>query len=459
MRLPRRRRRIARSLGVATAVCAGIFLVMSQLPAGAITVNGTPSPVTGNATWFTGLGSPYGGCGLPQANLDSQNFIALNVFNTPGDYSGHTRPVPASQSSIMGMWDNGLNCGRWVQVSISDFCTGTNDGAPNMAFCRNGSYVADQFNGATLNMLVADSCADGNAWCRDDPFHIDLAQASLNQFMLNGAPVGNMYPDHWNNRHVTWQFIPAPNYSGDIQIGFLQGAQVWWPAISVSHLPNGIHGIDFLQNGVWTAAQMNSDMGQSYIIGGTTAGGSQFQIRVHDSSDQLLNNGRVYTFSLPSACGSQCSAAYTQTTYTTSDGGGPSASPSTGTTGGPSTSPSATRSVSPSASRTSAGPSGPAGACAVTSTVTSSWSTGYQTTITVTNNGPATSAAWTVNFGFPATQTIANSWNAVVSQSSQQVTANNQTYNAAIPPGGNTTWGMVVNGANQPLTNLSCTVR
>ena len=29
------------------------------------------------------LGSPYGGCGLPQDQLETQNWIALNVFNTP----------------------------------------------------------------------------------------------------------------------------------------------------------------------------------------------------------------------------------------------------------------------------------------------------------------------------------------------------------------------------------------
>ena len=108
------------------------------------------------------------------------------------------------------MFDNGLNCGRWVQVTIGNYCTGINDGAPNEPFCRNGSWVSDQYNGATLDMVVADSCDDGNAWCKDDPYHVDLAQASLNQFVLNGQPVGNMYPDHWNNRQVTWQFIPAP---------------------------------------------------------------------------------------------------------------------------------------------------------------------------------------------------------------------------------------------------------
>ena len=48
-------------------VAACLTLLLGQLPAGALDVTGTPAPVTGNATWFSGLGSPYGGCGLPQA--------------------------------------------------------------------------------------------------------------------------------------------------------------------------------------------------------------------------------------------------------------------------------------------------------------------------------------------------------------------------------------------------------
>jgi hypothetical protein len=93
--------------------------------------------------------------------------------------------------------------------------------------------------GATLDFVVADSCDDGNAWCKDDPYHVDLAQASLNQFVLNGQPVGNMYPDHWNNRQVSWQFIPAPNYTGDIKIGAIQGAQPYWPLSPSPTCPTG----------------------------------------------------------------------------------------------------------------------------------------------------------------------------------------------------------------------------
>ena len=348
-----RRRRIWRApvLALTFLGCAAMLLA-AQLPASAIDVSGTPSPVTGNATWFTGLGSPYGGCGLPQADLDSQNFLALNVQNSPGVYSNLPRPIPAADASEIGMFDNGLNCGRWVQVTIGNYCTGVNDGAPAEPFCRNGSWVSDQYNGATLDFVVADSCDDGNAWCKDDPYHVDLAQAALNQFVLSGQPVGNMYPDHWNNRQVSWQFIAAPGYTGDISIGAIQGAQPYWPAIAISHLPNGIHGVQYYANGSWADAQMDSDMGDDYIIAPTTGPGTpgtQYQIRVVDAAGNLVNNGEVYSFTLPAGCTDGCPAAYTPISYTTSGGGTStgSPSPSPSPTSSPSQSPTPTPSPEP----------------------------------------------------------------------------------------------------------------
>ena len=428
------------------ALAAVVTLLLFQVPANALDLTGTPSPVTGNATYFSGLGAPYGGCGLPQANLDSQDFVALNVFNTPGDYTMYPRPVPAANASRLGMFDNGLNCGRFVQVSIGNLCTGTNDGAQNEPFCRNGSWVADKYNGATLTMVVGDSCADSNAWCRDDPYHLDLHQDSLNRFLRNGVAVGDMYPNHWNNRQISWQFVPAPNYTGDIQIGFLQGAQTWWGATSISHLPNGIHGVQFFAGGTWRNATMDGDMGQAYILSPTTAGGTTFQIRVLDAGDTLINNGRVYTFSLPASCGSQCSAAYTQVSYTTSDGG-------TGGGGPTTTPPPPPTTTTPTTTTTSA----PApGGCTATESITNSWSGGFQASVTVTNTGTSAINAWTVTGTFPGSQTLVNSWNATVTQSGAQVTAANASYDGSIPAGGSTTWGMTVNGANQALTNVGC---
>jgi Cellulose binding domain len=434
-----RRRRL--TVSVFAIVAAVALVVLAQLPAGAINVSGTPSPVTGNATWFSGLGSPYGGCGLPQADLDSQNFLALNVQNSPGVYSDLPRPISAANAAEIGMFDNGLNCGRWVQVTIGNYCTGTNDGAPNEPFCRNGSWVSDQYNGATLDMVVADSCDDGNAWCKDDPYHVDLAQASLNQFVLNGAPVGNMYPNHWNNRQVSWQFVAAPGYTGDISIGAIQGAQPYWPAIAISHLPNGIHGVQYFANGSWVTATMDSDMGDDYIIGpttGTGTAGTQYEIQVIDASGNLINNGRVYNFTLPSGCTNGCGTAYTPISYTTSTG--------------PVTSPSPSPSPSPSSS-----PSTGSGTCTLTEAVTNSWSGGYQLQLTVTNTGSAPTTGWTTGFAFAdTTETIASSWNATVTQTGTKVSAVNASYDGSIAAGGSTTFGMVVNGSNSALSALTC---
>ncbi|MDI5971101.1 cellulose-binding protein [Streptomyces sp. SL13] len=273
---------------------------------------------TGNATHFDGLGTPYGGCGIPQADLDSQDFVALNVFNTPDDPDYNTRPVPAQDAAKMGSWQNGLNCGRWVRVNIGDYCDGTNDGAWNEPFCRDGGgWTADAYNGATLTMLVADSCADPNAWCRQDPGHLDLATGSLNRFTLNGSPVGDLYPDHWNNRQISWSFVPAPDYSGDISVAFMQNASADWPAVSVNHLPNGIHGVDYFDGGSWHSASMNSDMGQSYVLQPDSPGGTQYTIRVYDADGDLVQGGRTYTFDLPSDCGGGCANAYNPVSYTT----------------------------------------------------------------------------------------------------------------------------------------------
>ncbi len=395
------------------------------------------TPTTGNATHFDALGAPYGGCGLPQDMLDSPDFVALNVYKTPGDYSFYPRPLPPSEADKIGLWDNGRNCGRFVQVTIGDFCTGVNDGAPGQPFCRNGSWVADGYDGAQLTMVVADSCGDANAWCRDDPGHLDLKTGSLNRFVKNGAPVGDMDPAHWNNRRISWSFVPAPAYTGDLKIGFLQGAQRYWTAIALSHLPNGIHGVEYLgPDGVWQQARPDSDMGQAFVIAPTTTAGTSYAIRVRDVGDALVNAGRVYRFTLPDQCLSGCGPAYTPASYTTGDD------------------------TPPTTTTTTTTPSVPAGAsCAATSAVTGSWNGGHQLEITVRNTGSLPLSGWTTSFSFAGTQRVTSSWNAVPTQTGQQVRATNQTYNGTLAAGATVTWGAVVDGAAQPLSGMACTAR
>jgi hypothetical protein len=302
-----------------TAVVSGV--TSNAVPFTITSATPSPEVYTGNSTWFSALGSPYGGCGVPQAYIDSQNFVALNVQNDPGNYTlTLSRPISTTgeYASDIGMWDNGLNCGRWVHITMGDNCAGTNDGSGDEPFCRSGlGWVPDQFNGAELDFVVADSCQDENSWCRDDPYHLDQAQAALHNYLLNGEPAGNMYPNYWNNRQISWYFEPAPNYTGDINIGFLNGANAYWSAISITHLPNGIHGVQYLLNGVWTTAVMDADLGDDYIILPTVADGTQYEIQVFDVTNTLINSGRIYSFSYPASCGSSCTPALTPVTFIT----------------------------------------------------------------------------------------------------------------------------------------------
>ncbi|MBT8225852.1 MAG: cellulose-binding protein [Dactylosporangium sp.] len=382
-------------------------------------------PVTGNATWYDALGVPYGGCGMTEDALETQDYIALNVYNTPKDYVYYTRPMPEGDPKI-GMWDNGHNCGRWVEVTIGDYCTGTNDGVANEEFCRlGGEWVTDEYNGAKLNMIVADSCGDSNAWCRDDPYHIDLRRGSLNTFVKDGAPVGDMDPEHWNNRQVSWKFIPAPDYSGDIEIGFLQGSKTGWTAVAISRLANGIHGVDYWFEDAWHDAEMDGDMGQAFIIEPHEVGEAQYSIRVRDVGDEYVNAGRVYTFDLPATCDPECSPAYQKIEYTTG-----SEPPGTGASAVPKT-------------------------CSATPQIVQSWPGGYEAEVTVTAGGSKI-RGWSVDWTLASDQTMGDVWNGIRSVDGSTVTVTNVSWNGTVAADESATFGFLVSGGDS-IPTMACT--
>jgi hypothetical protein len=429
MRFTRVRSAVRHPVLAVGCVCA--VLVLGQTPTSALEVDDLPDPVTGHATWFSGLGGPYGGCGRTQDSLETQDFVALNVYNTPGDYTYYPRPLTGENFELRGMWNNGHNCGRWVRVTMGDYCTGTNDGAQSKGFCREGSWVADKYNGATLDMLVADSCGDDNAWCRDDPYHLDFNRDSINRFALDGEPVGDLDPEHWNNRRISWNYIDAPGYSGDIEIGFLQGAQSWWSAISIGHLRNGIHGVEYYAEGAWGQAEMDADMGQAYVIKPLQPGGDTYRIRVRDVKDELVNDGRVYGFSLPEKCDPHCTPAYTKIDYwTAADPNGP----------GPT-------------------PTGVPGTCTAKLRVTDSWHDGYQAEVDVTA-GTKKISAWDVGWKLAAGQGIGDTWGGVFTKGTDgTVTVKNAVYNGMLSAGGSTSFGFTGTGTDSPGSpELTCTV-
>jgi len=270
---------------------------------------------TSFATYFDKIGTPTGGCGVPEEHLDTPHYVALNVQFTPSDYTSQTvRPNPRIETT--GIFANGLNCGRWVRVTLTKSCAGfNNNGTRAENICPEANLVPHPMAGASLDMIVADSCQDGNGWCRDDKFHLDLHRSSLAQFTKDNKTIDISTP--WSNPQITWQFIKAPNYVGDIKIGLGANWQKDYLPVILTHLENGLHGVEVEVNGKWDIAKMTSDNGQSYIL--PNAAKPPFKIRVKGADDLLINGGRIYQFTLPPACGgaAACPAAYTKVDYTT----------------------------------------------------------------------------------------------------------------------------------------------
>jgi hypothetical protein len=282
-------------------------------------ISGYSQVFEGVATHFDGLGLPYGGCGVPPSLVETDDYVALNVYASPGVGTMWTRPLKDADTVHMGMFANGTNCGRWIKVTMGEDCIdGTNDGALGQPFCRgaNGKWVNDQYSGSTLYMIVTDACGDNNGWCRDNKYHLDLHSPSLNRFRKNGVSVNDMLPLHFNNRKMSWEFVEAPNYSGDIALYFMKGAQYYWPAIMINHLQNGISKVEQKINGKWVIINPNSDMGQAFILKDFT---QPYTIRAYDSNGNLINGGREYSFSLPTSCNGTCTDPATSSSFTSHD--------------------------------------------------------------------------------------------------------------------------------------------
>jgi uncharacterized protein (DUF1800 family) len=85
------------------------------------------------------------------------------------------------------------------------------------------------------------------------------------------------------------------------------------------------------------------------------------------------------------------------------------------------------------------------------------WNVGFQGQVTIMNSGPAING-WTVTFTFPdASQTIYELWNGVFTQTGQNVTVTNASYNASIPTGGSVSFGFNANwsGSHPAPTGLT----
>ncbi len=106
---------------------------------------------------------------------------------------------------------------------------------------------------------------------------------------------------------------------------------------------------------------------------------------------------------------------------------------------------------------------GTSGTCRVSYTA-NSWPGGFTANLTVTNTGTSTINGWTLKFSFPGSQQVTQGWNGVFSQSGNQVTITNASYNGTISPNGsvnpgfNGSWsGSNPNPTSFSLNGTTCT--
>jgi acetylxylan esterase len=102
--------------------------------------------------------------------------------------------------------------------------------------------------------------------------------------------------------------------------------------------------------------------------------------------------------------------------------------------------------------------SGGTGTCQVVYQTTSQWTGGFTASVTITNTSTTAISSWKLGFTFPGDQKITSSWNGTASQSGENVTITNASYNGAIAPGGNTSIGFQGTWTSSDATPASFTV-
>jgi endo-1,4-beta-xylanase len=120
----------------------------------------------------------------------------------------------------------------------------------------------------------------------------------------------------------------------------------------------------------------------------------------------------------------------------------------------PSTMPPTTAPPTSSAPTTPAG--GP-GSCKATYAVTSSWTGGYNASVTVADSGSSAISGWNVGLGLASGDTITSLWNGVNSGTTGSISVKNESYNGSLSPGASTSFGYTATGSSSTAPSVSCT--
>lgn len=201
-------------------------------------------------------------------------YVALNVQNTDIRDEKLARPLGDDQMGNMGMYHDGRNCGRWVSIRFGDACANARNDPfadPPLVCGRDArsdtgvdadALRPDQYTGTEVFAVVADSCQDGNFWCREDPYHLDLSE-DLVLRACGGAR------ECAHTRMLTWNFVdrppPIPYVVAPVSPRFAWHCTSdfpWYNVLVVHTLRNGVSAV--LVDGL--SAVANRDNWQQWAL-------------------------------------------------------------------------------------------------------------------------------------------------------------------------------------------------
>jgi endoglucanase len=96
--------------------------------------------------------------------------------------------------------------------------------------------------------------------------------------------------------------------------------------------------------------------------------------------------------------------------------------------------------------------------CEAAYSLVNSWSGGFQAQIVLTNTGTSAITPWSLTWTFPGDEHISSMWTASYTQSGENVTATNESYNATIAPSASVTIGFTGTYTNSDAAPTSFSV-
>lgn len=259
----------------------------------------------------------------------------------------------------------------------------------------------------------------------------DLVEAGANPVTLSSAghvvysahDYGpNLFQQTWFNSSTTTASLESV-WTKNWGYLYTQGtAPVWVGEFGTGNAASDVSDSTPGSQGQWFASMT------SYLHDNTWMGWTYWALNGEDSYALLDNNYDA----TPASAAKQQDLATIE--FPLSSGGGTSTPPTTTTT-----------TTAPAS-------------CSVSYSVTNSWAGGFQASVVLTNTGSAAVNGWTLQWTFPGDQQISNAWNATVSQSGEQVTARNASYNAVIAPSGTASVGFTATFQASNATPTAFTV-